>query len=297
MKQRRGVVRGVFAGAGGDLALAGLSTQLFALNATAREFVLTKSKVHLQDRSMLNIHAVLRKIDNKLISWLSAERQGLERHRRGHVRDFYHWGGPMNGQTARAEFIRSLIQNSGVERVVETGAYQGTTTEWFAGFELPVVTCEIDRAAYAFARKRLENYSNVEIIHANSVDVLKQLSQRDTIHAKTLFYLDAHWREYLPLADELALIFRYWRHSVIVIDDFAVPGDAGYGYDDYGPGRALVPSLVHAVPGAPETLYYPSVPARWETGLKRGCVVLSTDPDFEAALAATPQLRPVRRGD
>jgi len=29
-----------------------------------------------------------------------------------------------------------------------------------------------------------------------------------------------------------------------MIDDFQVPDDPGYAYDDYGPGKALTPDLV-----------------------------------------------------
>ena len=57
---------------------------------------------------------------------------------------------------------------------------------------------------------------------------------------QTLFiYLDAHWEEDLPLAEELAVIARATTRCIVMIDDFQVPGD-GYAYDNYGPGKALV---------------------------------------------------------
>jgi hypothetical protein len=43
----------------------------------------------------------------------------------------------------------------------------------------------------------------------------------------------------LPLVDEIALAFRHWPEAVVMIDDFAVPGDPGYGFDVYGAGQAL----------------------------------------------------------
>ena len=55
----------------------------------------------------------------------------------------------------------------------------------------------------------------------------------------TLFYLDAHGREHLPLGDELDLIHDNYRRWIIVVDDFKVPGDSGYAFDDCGPGRVL----------------------------------------------------------
>ena len=59
-----------------------------------------------------------------------------------------------------------------------------------------------------------------------------------------LYYLDAHWQENLPLQEEIKLILAYGQPAAIMIDDFAVPGDPDYGYDDYGPGKTLSLSLL-----------------------------------------------------
>ena len=40
----------------------------------------------------------------------------------------------------------------------------------------------------------------------------------------TLFYLDAHWLEHLPLREEVELITANFPRAVIVIDDFEVRG-------------------------------------------------------------------------
>lgn len=90
-----------------------------------------------------------------------------------------------------------------------------------------------------------------------------------------LCYLDAHWQDDLPLAEELELILSSDRASVIIIDDFAVPFDPEYQYDDYGPGKVLnLEMLSHVVPkGA--ALFFPALPAREETGARRGCAVIS----------------------
>ncbi len=54
------------------------------------------------------------------------------------------------------------------------------------------------------------------------------------------------------------------------------PGDDGYGYDDYGAGRALTleylkPSI-HRYNLIP---FFPSMPSSAETGFQRGCIVLT----------------------
>jgi hypothetical protein len=53
------------------------------------------------------------------------------------------------------------------------------------------------------------------------------------------FYLDAHWSEDLPLADETEFIIRNLNTFTIMIDDFEVPRDSGFAYNDYGPGKHL----------------------------------------------------------
>ena len=59
--------------------------------------------------------------------------------------------------------------------------------------------------------------------------------------AALFFYLDAHWNEDLPLAEELDTIFCRSSNPVVMIEDFQVPDDPDYGYDDYGPRKSLNP--------------------------------------------------------
>ena len=60
-----------------------------------------------------------------------------------------------------------------------------------------------------------------------------------------------------------------------MVDDFAVPGDPGYGYDAYGPGQVL--DAAHLVPHVPDGFdcWYPALPAAVETGARRGSVVIA----------------------
>ena len=92
-----------------------------------------------------------------------------------------------------------------------------------------------------------------------------------------------------------------------MIDDFEVPGDAGYGYDDYGPGKALVLDYIRPAisehqlqvfyPSTSSTADYPSTPlaaagfAALGT-LRRGCVVLVKDAGHRSVLASISLLRP-----
>lgn len=216
---------------------------------------------------------------------------GWIRYVRGRHQDYYPFGFAMNSQTARLEATRQIIHRCGIRQIVETGTYRGTTTEWFSGFGLPVQTVESDPKAYAFAKLRLARLPNVHIALGNSVDVLKRLTAELDTTLPTLFYLDAHWFNYLPLHDELQLILQAFTAPVVLIDDFQVPGEEGYGYDNYGPGMALTPEYLAQCQTASTTVFYPSTPAKEETGCRRGCAVVTCNSDLASRMAQMSLLR------
>lgn len=219
----------------------------------------------------------------RFASWLWRKPQfgilGRLEYLSGHHRIFNPYGGgPMNGQCVRLEIARWILQYCGIARIVETGTYRGTTTAWFAQFSLPVVTAEISPRYANFSRARLRRSPNVELRRGDSVTVLADIARANIDHdGPTFFYLDAHWRDHVPLADELAIVTAAFPRAVVMIDDFKVPGDAGYGYDDYGPGKALELDLLRRCSRMPERVFFPAVASRWETGGRRGCVVFSND--------------------
>ena len=89
---------------------------------------------------------------------------------------------------------------------------------------------------------------------------------------RTLFYLDAHWEEHLPLRNELELISRKFNLWIAVIDDFNVPGDDGYGFDNYGAGQILNMDYIRQCKINNAAIFFPNVSSKWETGAKRGSV-------------------------
>jgi hypothetical protein len=76
-----------------------------------------------------------------------------------------------------------------------------------------------------------------------------------------------------------------------MIDDFEVWDDAGYVFDDYGPGRKLSLHYLAPLDRFRPRCFFPISSAQ-ETGLRRGCVVLTCDPTLAELLASIPQLRP-----
>jgi hypothetical protein len=84
----------------------------------------------------------------------------------------------------------------------------------------------------------------------------------------------------------------HWPGAVEAIDDFQVPGDPEYVYDDYGAGKALTPAYIAPMVerfGLVE--FFPSTRAKEETGLRRGCIVLAKNLDTIRRIEALPCLR------
>ena len=191
----------------------------------------------------------------------------------------------MNCQSARLALARQIISGCAIKRVIETGTFVGTTTEFFAQFGIPVISAESNAEYAKHARARLTNWKNVDLRIGDSVAVLEDI-RREAIDrtVPTLFYLDAHWSNRLPLREEAELAIGHFASSILMIDDFAVPDDPGYGFDDYGPGRRLdmeylLNSKLHNL-----SIYFPSTPSFQEDGARRGCVVVTANPTLGAIL-------------
>jgi hypothetical protein len=186
------------------------------------------------------------------------------------------FGGAFNGQWGRCAMFCELNAMYSFELIIETGTYMGTTTAFLAtNSGARVVTIESDELNYLYARVHLETHARVRLIHGNSASALPELV--DGLEERPrhpFFYLDAHWEEYLPLAEEVATAFGSFAEPIVMIDDFRVPDDAGYAYDSY-PAGALTEEWLRGK-GVLDGLAvgYPNLPSRLESGRKRGGCVL-----------------------
>jgi predicted O-methyltransferase YrrM len=189
------------------------------------------------------------------------------------------WGGPFNGQHLRQDMFRSIVDVFKPLAIIEAGTYLGTTTEFLADTNLPVYSIEADPRTYSYARVRLWRRTNVKLTFGDSRGALRALLAGPLRHlskANLFFYLDAHWDKDLPLLEELEIIFNRCSSTLVMVDDFEVPDEPGYGYDDYGPGKALTLNYIKpAIEKHQLTIYFPSAPAREEGGKRRGCIVLA----------------------
>jgi hypothetical protein len=204
------------------------------------------------------------------------------------------WGGPFNDQKARQDMFLSIVATIKPVAIVETGTYRGVSTEFMAKTGLPVHTIEGALRPFGFAWRRLRRIPNVRMMFSDSRRGLVKLAKgplKDELSQPLFFYLDAHWNDDLPLADELEIIFSRCSDAVVMIDDFRVPDDEGYNYDDYGPGKVLSPDYIRPyVEKFGLVELYPSTPSSKESGnWRRGCAVLASP--ARAALSNLPLLR------
>lgn len=207
------------------------------------------------------------------------------------------WGGPLNGQLGRQAMFEGLVRMRAPQVVVETGTYLGVTTEYLAAQTgVDVWTCESQPVYYRAALKRLRDNHLIHAVLADSPAFLRQLAQDPTVPKQNaVFYLDAHWDANLPLREEIGIIGESWIDPWILIDDFKVPGDDGYGYDDYGPGAAL--TLDYLESASWWCALVPTLPSEDETGARRGCVLLAPPSDVQRLVGTGLLSRPgVRNG-
>ena len=206
------------------------------------------------------------------------------------------WGGPLNGQARRQEMMRELVSLFNPKVIVETGTYRGTSTDFLRGIgNADIHTVEHDERFFRYSQIRFRNDPRVRVVHGDSRDYLERMSRTSAFpKERVLFYLDAHWDDDLPLWEELTCIQRAWTRSVIVVDDFQVPNDEGYGYDDWGAGKSLTEGLLPAAALSHYIILYPLAPSSQETGMRRGCAVL-VSPDLDDVVSRMTTLRPVGR--
>jgi hypothetical protein len=188
------------------------------------------------------------------------------------------WGGPFNGQQFRQRVFQWITDTIRPTYIVETGTYRATTTAAMArSLHVPIHTIESDDRYYAYAWFRLLTRRSVRLHFGDSAAVLTQLLERTALPTGTgFYYLDAHWGSSLPLRQELELIFEHRPESIAMIDDFEVPGDRGYGFDEYPGGKRLTLSYLSPILRRfALRAFFPVCPSSVETGRRRGSVILA----------------------
>lgn len=139
-----------------------------------------------------------------------------------------------NRECIRAYILWRVHQHFQCTSFVETGTLYGRTTGYVRkAFQTPVFTSEINRTYHIVSRANLLWGTKITQYRANSPDFLREVCNTPEIGDNPMFYLDAHWYDYVPLPEELGVIRDSHDKAVIVIDDFYIPWEPSFRYDDY----------------------------------------------------------------
>lgn len=186
----------------------------------------------------------------------------------------------LNGQALRRETIVRLLHSFRPDVIVETGTYFGSSTAFFSSLGAPVLSVDALPRHHLMARIRLRSHDRVTLALGDSRAFLRHLAAGGSgDFSRPFLYLDAHGAGELPLREELEIAWNRWDDSLVAIDDFMVPGDPGFAYDDYGPGRRI--DLEHCSPPAGIATFFPAHGALEETGDRKGTAYMGKG---EAAL-------------
>jgi len=206
-----------------------------------------------------------------------------------------------NGQLLRKKMFRDLITAVGFNAIIETGTNSGNTTGYMAEVSsLPVYSCELNRRIHLIAKMRLSDFKNIHLELSDSPPYLNKLADSMLSQQNVFFYLDAHFgpgnTPAPPLGEEINIIASRWKSFVIMIDDFLVPGDAGYKYNNYEKDNVLSLEFIDREIKKHELIpFFPFFPSVEETGYSRGCVVLIKKGIFEKQISQLNSL--TRVGD
>lgn len=198
-----------------------------------------------------------------------------------------------NGQRIRKAIFNELCSFISFEAIVETGTHTGNTSGYMAKkTALPIYSCESNRVLSALAKTRLSGIENVNCYAMDSREFLDSLANSDISHKRIFIYLDAHCHDDLPLKQEIEIICRIWEEFVIMIDDFQVPGDAGYGFDTYAGNQSLSIKKYLSVISQNELVpFFPAKSSSEETGAKRGSLILTRRGDLAEKISRSNLLK------
>jgi hypothetical protein len=198
-----------------------------------------------------------------------------------------------NGQRHRKKIFGEVTDAIAFDAIVETGTWLGDTTGYMRQTaNKPVYSCEHNPRYFVLAGRRLKAMSDIFLELNDSRQFLRNRGQGDFLNKTVFFYLDAHWDADLPLGEEVDFIAGGWKRYVILVDDFQVPDDPGYGFDNYGEGKALdLKFLEPAIRKFDLKVFFPSARSSEETAGKCGSVVLAPAGEFSEKLSRLLSLR------
>lgn len=139
-----------------------------------------------------------------------------------------------NRECIRSYIFWRLFKNYDCTSFVETGSLYGETTSYVNRvFKTPIFTCEINKTYHIISKINLLWTRDIYKYLGDSPEFLDQVLQPSLLGNNPMFYLDAHWRGHVPLGDELTLIAERCEKALILVDDFKVPWNSDFLFDEY----------------------------------------------------------------
>ncbi len=202
---------------------------------------------------------------------------------------------PMNGQRTRLRTSFLLSQLVKPNIAIESGSYLGTTTQYLVSLvSEKTYSIEVNPEFAAIAKARLESdihSGRIEIVDGDSAVEMPRILRGLDSKAQIVFaYLDAHWLEHIPLRDEVQALLEWGGDFVAVVDDFYIPSDLGYGYDQYKNHRV---DISHIPSSDRISVWVPEDDSSTESGAHRGTayIVSSKFKDLVTAESKNLKLR------
>ncbi len=128
-----------------------------------------------------------------------------------------------------AQFIAELKREIDLPLFIETGTYNGSTTQQVLHQFPAIHSIELFKQLYENAKRKFAPYPHVHIHHGDSGDVLNNILPH--LEQKALFWLDAHYSGEgtafigcgTPIIEELEAIKEHGpKGSIILIDDIRI---------------------------------------------------------------------------
>jgi len=139
-----------------------------------------------------------------------------------------------NKECIRSYIFWRLFKQFNCTSFVETGTLYGETTSFVNKvFKTPIFTCEINKTYHTVSKINLLWARNIKKYLADSPVFLDTILHWSLLGDNPMFYLDAHWEDHVPLEEELVLIAERCDQAIILIDDFMIPWNSDFLYDEY----------------------------------------------------------------
>ncbi len=182
-----------------------------------------------------------------------------------------------NSQFVRASILLYLIRELCFDEFWETGTHIGDTSLLVAAqAKVRIASCELNQDYFKLADETLKPFGKrVELFNEDSRVFLRRLVARRSAE-RPFVYLDAHWYEELPLLQEIEIIINSNVEFLIVIDDFEVRADSGFGYDEYAESKLSLDYIHESVDRPGIAAFQPAYASSVESGCKRGYILLAS---------------------